>query len=180
MATTPVQTSYTDALSLPFAGVIANCIYAPEIATGINNDAASVPFGWGVARDTSLTGAPQLGAKLPAATTDKFFGITVHSHAYSAGVGTTASADLDTVGMKTGVMMNIMRHGRIWANAELGSAPGDRGFVRCTAAGLGKGSLLNSDPGSNTVIASTGKILEWQTSAAATALAVLEVFAMNA
>ena len=179
MGQQPVQTTYTDILSQPFAGSIADAAFAREIVPAFNTEAStSIPFGWGVARDnTAPYGAQGIGAKLPAATTDKLLGITVFSHSFSLN---PLNLELDTVGMKPGVLMNVMRHGRIWAIAELGSAAGDRVFVRCTAAGSGKGSLLNTDPGSSTVVATTGKIGEWQTAAAALGLAIAEVNFVNA
>lgn len=176
MATTPVQTSYSNALTPAFAGMRAAYRLAPVIVSGMNNDSVSMPFGWGVARDTTLSGAPDMGAKMPGATTDKFFGITLHSHSYSRG----PVVEIDNVGVVPGVMLSILREGRVWAVAELGCTPGDRLYVRCTAAGAGKGSLLNADPGGGVVLATTGKIGEWQTSAAATALAIVEVHAGQA
>lgn len=179
MAQSPVQTSYTDVLAQPFAGAIADAAYAHEIVPAYNTEeSTSIPFGWAVARDnTAPYGAQGLGAKLPAATSDKLMGITVHSHSYSLN---PLNLELDTVGMKPGVLMNVMRYGRIWAIAELGCAAGDRVYVRCTSAGSGKGSLLNTDPGSNTVVATTGKFAEWQTAASALGLAIIEVDMVNA
>jgi hypothetical protein len=104
-------------------------------------------------------------------------GITAFSHSYSLN---PLNLEIDSVGMKPGVLMNVMRHGRIWAIAELGSAAGDRVFARCTTAGSGKGSLLNTDPGGSTVVATTGKFAEWQTASSALGLAVLEVMIINA
>lgn len=180
MAQSPVQTTYTDALSLPVAGQIADAFLQPTIVPALNNEAStSIPFGWGVARDTATAAtAPQgLGAKLPAATSDKFMGITVFSQAYSLNPN---NLELDTVGMKPGVLMSVMRQGRIWAAPELGCTVGNSLFVRCTSAGAGKGSLLAADPGSNTVIATTGKVGEWQGTSSSGVLTILEVDALNA
>lgn len=173
------QTAYTDILALSFAGKRADCTYAHEIVPAFNTESsAEIAFGLGVARDnTSPYAATGVGAKLPAATTDKLLGITVFSHSYSLNPN---NLELGTTGMKAGVLMNVMRHGRIWAIAELGAAGGDRLFVRCTSAGSGKGSLLNSDPGSSTVVATTGKIGEWCTAASALGLAIVEVMFVNA
>jgi hypothetical protein len=180
MPQSPAQTAYTDILTAAFAGQVADCEYKPVIAPAFNTEvSASIPFGWGVVRDnTAPYGANGIGAKLPAATTDKFFGITVFSHSYSRN---PLNQEIDSVGMLPGTLMNVMRRGRIWAIAELGSAAGDKLFVRCTAAGQGKGSLLNSDPGGSTVIAnSVGALGQWQSAASALGLAIAEVYAQNA
>lgn len=178
MATTPVQLTYSDFIAAPFAGVLVDSA-VNETASAINTEAsAEIPFGWGVARDnTAPFDVMGNGGKLPAATTDKFFGISRFSHSYSLN---PANLELGTVGMKPGVMMNLLRRGRIWAICEDGCSPGAKLFVRCTAAGAGKGSLLAADPGGSTVLVPISKIGEWQSKAAALALAILEVTASNA
>lgn len=178
MATTPVQTTYPDALALPFPGVEADCSTPSSKVPAFNTEAsAEIAFGLGVARDnTAPYDVDGNGAKLPAATGDKLLGIVRHSHAYS----NSPNGDLGTTGLKPGAVMTVMRIGRIWGIAELGATPGQSLFIRCTSAGSGKGSLLNSDPGSSTVVATTGKIGEWQTKASALGVAIVEVNFLNA
>jgi len=174
MATTPVQTTYLDNPPLPYAGLSGSC--DDEAISGFfNTDVVSIPFGFGVARDnTSPYDLLGNGAKLPTATTDKIAGIVRHSHAFS----NSPNGDLDATGLKVGAMMDVLRVGRIWGICEDGCVPGDRLFIRCTAAGTGKGSLRSTDPGGSTVVDCTTKA-EWQTKAAALGVAMLDVDFVN-
>lgn len=171
---TPVQTTYPDALPLPFAGVLAspNC----DKVGAFNTEAsAEIPFGFAVARDnTAPYDVNGNGAKLPAASTDKLLGLVIHSNAYSNG----PSGFLGTTGLKPGAMMNVIRRGRIWAACEDGCSPGDRLWVRYTSAGAGKGACRASDAGGPTSIDATKKA-EWQTKAAATTVAILDCDFLN-
>ncbi len=172
---TPVQTTYTDGLALPYAGLpgdVSDSVIVPAFNTEAS---AEIAFGLVVARDnTAPYDTNGNGAKLPAASTDKLMGIVRHSHAYS----NSPNGDLGTTGLKPGAMMNVLRSGRIWAVCEDGCSPGDRLFVRYTAAGTGKGSLRSTDAGGSTCIDATTKG-EWVTKAAAGAVAMIDVDFVN-
>lgn len=172
---TPVQTSYLDQIPLPYAGLAGDASEGTQIVGAFNTGAAEIPFGFVVARDnTSPYDVNGNGAKLPALAADKLLGIVRHSHAFSNGVG----GDLGTTGLKQGAMMDVMRVGRIWAICEDGCSPGDRLFVRHTAAGTGAGSLRSTDAGGSTCIDATTKG-EWQTKAAALGVAMIDIDFVN-
>lgn len=178
MATTPVQTSYLDQIPLPYAGLAGDCA-DDSIASFFNTEgAAEIPFGFAVARDnTSPYDVNGNGAKLPSAASGAggtLAGVVRHSHAYS----NSPNGDLGTTGLKPGAMMDVMRVGRIWAICEDGCSPGDRLWVRYTAAGTGKGSLRSTDAGGSTCIDATTKG-EWQTKAAALAVAMIDIDFVN-
>ena len=167
----PVQTTYLDRAGLGYAGEIADG-GAAEVAPAFNTEAAtSIPFGFAVARDnTAPYGVSGNGAKLPASAGDVIYGLVRMSHAYSNSV----NGDLDAVGLKPGAVMNVVRKGRIWAICEDGCAPGARLFVRYTAAGAGKGTCRATDAGGSTCLDVTTKG-EWQTTASALGLAILDL-----
>lgn len=179
MATTPVQTSYLDQIPLPYAGLAADGSDAPETVGAYNTEAsAEIPFGFAVARDnTSPYDVAGNGVKLPSAASGaggQLLGIVRHSHSFS----NSPNGDLGTTGLKPGTMMPVMRKGRIWAICEDGCSPGDRLWVRYTAAGTGKGSCRATDAGGSTSIDATTKG-EWQTKAAALGVAILEIDFIN-
>ncbi len=165
-----IQTTYLDRAPLAYAGVIAEPSPEPPVSA-FNTDAVEIPFGHCVARDnTAPYDVSGNGAKLPAAGADTLMGIVRHSHAYL----NSPNGDLGTTGLKPGAVMSVQRKGRIWAACEDGCVPGNRLFVRYTAAGTGKGSLRATDTGGSTGIDATTKA-EWQTKAAALGLAILEI-----
>lgn len=178
MATTPVQTTYLDQIPLPYPGMPGDSSEGSQIVGAFNSDAVSIPFGFVVARDnTSPYDVNGNGAKLPSAasgTGGTLLGIVRHSHAFS----NSPNGDLDATGLKVGAMMDVLRLGRIWATCEDGCVPGDRLFVRYTAAGTGKGTLRSTDAGGSTCIDATTKG-EWQTKASAGAVAMIDVDFIN-
>lgn len=175
MATTPVQTSYLDNQPLPYAGLMADTDDS-EVYPAYNAEAsAQIPFGFAVARYTT---APYdvwgNGVKLPASAADVIMGICRHSHAYSNAPG----GDLGATGLNPNAVLNVLRRGRIWAVCEDGCAPGARLWIRYTAAGTGKGTLRSTDAGGSTCLDATTKG-EWQTAAAAGAVAMIDVNFVN-
>lgn len=178
MSATPVQTAYTEYPAVGFPGMVAAGRDGVDAVPAYNTDAVSLPWGFGVVRDnTAPYDGAGIGAKLPAATGNQFAGLVMYSHSNTIG---GLAPDIDAIGPKVGSVFNVVRQGRIWAICENGCLPGNRLYVRCTAAGSGFGSLLSSDPGSSTVLVTVGKAGEWQTKAAAGALAVVNVTVDNA
>lgn len=179
MPTTPVQSTYLDNPPLPYAGLAGDGSEGTQIVGAFNTEAsAEIAFGLAVVRDnTAPYDVNGNGAKLPSAASGAgsvLLGIVRHSHAFSNSPG----GDLGTTGLKPGTMMDIMRVGRIWAICEDGCSPGDRLFVRHTAAGTGRGSLRATDAGGATCLDATTKG-EWQTKAAALGVAMIDVDFIN-
>lgn len=175
---TPVQTTYLDQIPLPYAGLAGDCADDSIVGAFNTEGSAEIPFGFAVARDnTAPYDTLGNGAKLPSAASGAgsvLLGIVRHSHAFS----NSPNGDLGTTGLKPGVMMDVMRVGRIWAICEDGCTPGDRLFVRHTVAGTGKGSLRSTDAGGATCLDATTKG-EWQTKAAALGVAMIDVDFVN-
>lgn len=170
-----VQTSYNDAPPIGFNGMLAD--EGPHgIMAMINQDTASIAFGRGV---IFKSGGNDQDAKLPLTSqTDKVAGIVVHSNAYSRSwtdVNGTFG-QVDAVGLRPGVMMNVIRQGRVLVVCESGCTKGDRLFVRAVSAEDGTefyGGLNNAAVASK-MIDCQGQG-QWLTTAAAGQLAVLEV-----
>lgn len=171
-----VQTTYSDAPSAAYPGMLAGNEHT-IVAMKQAEASAEIPFGYGVVYDPSSPESDQ-SATLPAAETNKVWGIVVHSHnyqrTYTLADGTTAG-DLGTSGLRPGVMMNVLRKGRIWVTAEDACVPGDRLWVRCTVGGAGEvvGGLTNADESTETIDCTAQGV--WCTTAAAGGLAILEV-----
>lgn len=174
--TLALQTTYSTAPAIGFEGMLEGT-YPAMIVTAKNAEAsASIGFGRAVVRKAVPTS--DLDAVLPSAETDKPFGIVVHSHNYTRtwidADGNTLG-DLDTTGLKPGVLLSLLRKGRILVKCEDGCVPGDKLWIRAVAAGdpefLGG---LNSADDSTDMIDATA-MGEWQSTATAGGLAWLEV-----
>lgn len=170
-----VQTSYNDAPAIGFAGMLADD--GPhDIMAMINQDTASIAFGRGV---IFKSGGNDQDVKLPLTSqADKVVGIVVHSNAYSRSwtdVNGTFG-QVDSVGLRPGVMMNVLRKGRILVVCEDGCTKGDRLYVRAVSAEDGTEFYggLNNASDSTDMIDCTGQG-QWLTTTAAGQLAVLEV-----
>ena len=161
-----VQTTYSQSMAAAYVGQLAD--NAGHLIKPCTNGevSASIPFGYAV-----KFGVLDNEALLPTAETSKIVGIVVHSHAY----GVSPYGDLDTTGVKIDGNLNVLRKGRIWVTAEDACVPGDRLWVRCTAGGAGEvvGGLTNADEGTETIDCTAQGV--WLTTAAAGALAILEV-----
>lgn len=166
-----VQTSYALKQTAAYAGMVADGCH-PDIEAAFNEEAsAEIAFGRAV-----KYGVADNGALLPTAETSKIRGIVTHSHAYSNG----PYGDLGTTGVKAGGVLNVMRKGRIWVVAEDAVVPGDRLWVRAVAGGDPEflGGLTNADDSTDTIDCTNVGV--WRTTAAAGALAILEVDFTNA
>ena len=171
-----VQTTYTTAPAVAFAGMLADDT-ENDIQTMVNAEAsASMPFGTVTAFKTSSPNSdkdsiqPAAGAKLA--------GIVVHSHDFARTFqlpdGTTVGEN-DGTGLKPGAEYACLVRGTIWVKVQQAVVPGDRLFV-CIAAGTvytAKGQIGNADESSNTIDATN--IGRFTSSAAAGGLAKLQV-----
>lgn len=148
-----------------------------DITTMRNDEASvSIPFGRAVVFPTSPT--VDMSAKLPSGSLTRPAGLVVFSHNYArvwTAADGTVNGDLDSTGLRPGVHMNILRRGRILVKTQQAVVPGDRLFICKTAATTysAVGQLGNADESTNTIDATTVGV--WLTSAAAGALAVLDV-----
>jgi hypothetical protein len=160
-----VQTSYGTSMTAAISGQLADN-GANDCIPKYNEEAsAEVKFGAAV-----CWGTTENGALLPAAETDKVIGIVVHSHAYTKGF---TGAELGSTGVVSNGNLSVLRKGRIWVTCRSGCTRGDRLWVRCTAAPGVVGDLENADDGTETIDCTNQGV--WLTSAAAGALALLEV-----
>lgn len=157
------QLSYSDTMAVAFAGMLYDLTDNDIVSSVSQESSLEIPFGVGVCR-----GTVDSGVKLPAVSTAKMKGVAVHSHAYEP------LDALGTVGVKPTFPINTLRRGRIWVIVEEAVVPGDRAFVRF-AAGSG-GSQLGAWRKSE-VLDETLDLTaecEFQSTADALGLAVLE------
>jgi hypothetical protein len=163
------QTSIPSALTIAFAGMLADmCEHDIRTAVSVESS-AEIPFGVMVAHDTTSD-----GAKLPAASTAKCMGVVTHSHAYDK------PNELGTTGLKPKAVLNVLTRGRAWVTVEETVAVGDRGYIRY-AAGAGGTQLggFRKSAVTNETIDVT-KNVKFLTAASAAGLALAEFDMMNA
>lgn len=179
MADMSVQTTFSDAPAVGYAGMLDSNV-AHDIVTMINAEAsASMPFGTGIVfKGTSPTTAKD--ALLPATENDVPVGILVHSHNYArtwTNDAGTVYGELDSTGVKPGGMLNILRRGRILVICEDGCEIGDKLWIRCTVGSPAGteflGSLNSADEGTEMIDATTKGT--WMSNASAGGLAWLDV-----
>lgn len=177
-----VQTSVTAAPTNGYAGMLDTA--APHhIATARNGEAsAAIPFGRGVVWDPSSP-ATDRDVTLPATETDIVMGIAVHgqnfSKSWTDGDG-NVHGELSSTGLLPGTIFGVLRKGRILVVAEDATTAGtDRLWVRCTVGGVGEvlGGLTTADEGTETIDCTKQGV--WVSTAAAGALAWLEVDFFN-
>lgn len=170
----PVQTTYNISMTKAIEGALAD--NGPhDIRAFYNAEAsASIAFGRAV-----KFGSADRAALLPTAETDKIQGITIHvSNVYTVGFD---GAQLDAVGMRPGVVMSVLRKGRIWARARKAATRGDRLWVRAVSSDTGletRGGLENADDSTDTIDCTAQGV--WLESVAEGELGVLEVDFTNA
>ncbi len=170
-----VQTTYAASPNAAYAGMLASedC----EIISMKNvESSAAMPFGRAVIFKGSNT--TDQDALVPSAEADVVAGIVVHSHvydrSYTLASGATAG-ELSSAGVLPGAMINVLRRGVIWVIAEDACVPGTRIWVRCTAGGTGEvvGGITTADEGTETIDCTNQGV--FLTTAAAGALAKLQV-----
>ena len=172
-----LQTTYLTVPAIGYEGTLQGDADADIITLKNVEASASMPFGRAVAWKTSSP-ASDKDALLPASTSDKIAGIIVKSNAYErtwTDQDGTVHGSLDSTGIVTGELINVLRDGKIIVKCMTGCAPADRLFVCSTAATTytAVGQLGNADESSNTVDCT--KQGQWLTTAAAGGLAWLDV-----
>jgi hypothetical protein len=169
-----VQTTYSTAMGIAKAGLVISSpsggidsMRNSQAVTGVAL-ADEMAFGRAVAFAGSTD---DKGAIIPSGASDKICGIVCKSLAY----GIAPYGDLGTVGVQPGGTVNVMRKGVLWAVCEDGCAPGDRLWVRRTAAGDPEflGGLNNADDSTDMIDCTSQGV--WKTTASAGGLAKLEV-----
>lgn len=170
-----VQSSYPLAPAIGYNGMLATGGDS-MVLTALNAEAsAEIAFGRGVAFKLSSP-TTDYDVLLPAANTDKIFGIAVHSHSHSS----APDGDLGTVGIKPDGTFDVIRSGLIMVVCENGCAVGDRLFVRAVSAEDGTefhGGLRSAADSTDCVDCT--KQGQWMTKAAAGGLAWLQVDFVN-
>lgn len=173
-----VQTTFSDAPAIGFAGTLDSNL-AHDVITMKNAEASlSIAFGRAVKFKDTVTSDKD--AVLPVAETDKILGIVLRADTY--GVAWTdldgnTFGELDSVGIKPGAFLNVLRRGRVLVTAEDAVEAGDKLWVRCTTGTPSNveviGGLTNADEGTETIDCTA--VGTWMTSAAAGGLAWLDV-----
>jgi hypothetical protein len=165
-----VQTSYSNDFAVAYNGQLVRASDG-GIMSGVSADSADIPFGRAVAWDPSAP-ASDMDMTLPANATDKIVGIVLRSHAY--GIYPYGDLDVDT-GVKPGGILNVLTVGELWVVCEDGCVPGDRLWVRRTAAGDPEflGGLNSADDSTDTIDCTAQGL--WLTTATAGGLARLRV-----
>jgi len=159
-----VQTSYSAAPAKALSGQLADS--APHTIVSMVNEEASAEMRFGVA---VAQGSADDGALLPDEASDEIVGIVVHSHAYHK------TQELGSTGLKPGVVMDVLRKGRIWVTCRSGCTKGDRLYVRQDITGGGtefEGAPEDAADTDNIDCTNQGR---WMTTASAGELALLEV-----
>lgn len=115
------QTTYGTVYAVAIEGMIADS-GVTDVESRVNTGVSEIPFGRPVKAETIAAGVDK-GCLLAAASTDVPIGIAVHSHQY-------AVEELGTSGMKTGAMVNVLRHGRVRVKIGGTIADGTRLFYQ--------------------------------------------------
>lgn len=129
------------------AGMVADFSGGIDADTMVNGEAsAEIAFGKMVVQSavqsTSGTGTAATGtpakAKLPAASTDDFYGVVLFSNEYDKRL------ELGDTGVKPAKMLAVKHRGRVWVKVEVAVATTDAVYARYTTnGGLVPGDFRN-------------------------------------
>lgn len=149
-----LQTTYNLAPAIGMEGSLAENV-PHVIIPGKNVEAsASIPFGRAVCFDLSAP-ASDYSMLLPAAETDTVAGIVLHKDRYArtwTSADGTVNGELDSTGLVTGTLMDVLRKGRVLVKCRLATAVGDRLWVRAVAgAGEWLGACEQADDSTDTI-----------------------------
>jgi hypothetical protein len=163
-----IQTTYGTPAAA-FAGMLAD-IGQPDIRSGINEEASSMP--WGIAVQVGTVATSDDYIKLPTAADNLMAGFLVHDHAHdnrASSAGSDEALGADKVG-------NIMRRGYFYAQPEasITVARGDPVYFRIATSGAKtqKGALSNAIDGVTNVRIPGAR---WAHAATNPAFAMIEV-----
>lgn len=169
-----IQSTYLTDPVIGFAGQLSGG-YDHTVRPAKNAEAsASIPFG--VAVSFKATPTSDIDAAFPsngvAVTLAEVMGVVVQSHNHQPTVTLkdgTVAGDLDSTGLTTGALFDVLRKGEIIATCVDGCNPGDRLWIVKT-----NGTLRSTDPGSSLAIDAT-HCGQWLSTAIAGGLARLDV-----
>lgn len=130
------QTTYRTVMPVGIEGAIADDGPAVDIESRVSSlsNATEIPFGRPVA---SVSGSEAKACVLCTGYTDTPIGIAAHSHSYAA-------EELGTSGIKSGSMVNVLRHGRIRVKAGGSIADGQRLYYQ-TSTGKWVTAAVSTD-----------------------------------
>lgn len=149
-----VQTTYTTAPAAAYAGMLADDSENDAITMN-NQDTVSIPFGTAVVYKNSP--ASDKDAALPANSSDKLAGITIHSHDFERQftlAGGTTVGELDSTGVTVGAELAVLTTGTIWVKVITACAAGDSVFVSYSSGGTwttGQGQFGNAADSGHTI-----------------------------
>lgn len=162
-----VQSTYGENPTIGIKGQLADS-GAHDVISMVNNESSQeMAFGLAVVFEGSTD---DQGALAPDAISEQVAGILVHSHAYS----NDSDGDLGTTGLKPGAILNVLRKGRIWVEAEEAVSPGDPLWIRAVVTGNEEEGALAMQADSTDMIDSSNQG-RWLTTATAGNIALLEV-----
>jgi hypothetical protein len=147
-----VQTSYTTAMRVAFAGQKADMIPATIVSRIVQT--AALPFG---AAASQGTGDSQV---IPAAGTAVFVGIAIQDN---AALGNQSTAPTTVDAYQVGDLAAIMTRGTVWVTTSEAVTAGAPAYVTLTTGAL------------HDTVGTNPRVGTWRTSAASGALAILEV-----
>jgi hypothetical protein len=140
-----------------------------EIDSFVNAEAsAEIPFGVMVCQGATDKAALKLNTSAAAMAGDVLLGVVVHSHAYAV------SGELGTTGLKPGVIMSVLRKGRVYVQVEEAVTPASAVKVRAVAAGAEVAGAFR-DTADSTDCVDCSSFCRYRTTAAAAGFAELEL-----
>jgi hypothetical protein len=155
MAITGVQTTYTAAPAIGYAGMRQGD-QDDDIVTMKNVESTlAMPFGIGVIWKTSGA-TSDIDALLPSTQADLVAGIVVHSHTHPLQYTDAGGShgELSATGLVPGTLFNVLRQGKIMVQVATAVKPSDRLFVRAVANGAisnQRGSCENAADSTNMI-----------------------------
>lgn len=157
------QTSVSITPSVAFAGMVGDSELTKNARSYVSAEAsAEIQFGIMVKQGT---GDDQ--CLLPTATTDKFVGVTLHSHAYDK------DTELGTLGLKPKVAVNALQQGTVWVVVDEAVSPADAVRVRVTSAGGAVGTFRKTAVGGQSV--NISGFARWLSTTTGAGLALLQL-----
>lgn len=126
------QTTYRTVMPVGIEGAIADDGPAVDIESRVSSE--PIPFGRPVA---SVGGSEAKACVLCTSYTETPIGIAAHSHSYAA-------EELGTSGIKSGSMVNVLRHGRIRVKAGGSISDGERLYYQ-TSTGKWVTAAVSAD-----------------------------------
>lgn len=177
-----LQTTYNTFPAIGVAGQREADQAGDSVITMKNAASPSIPFGAAVVFDDSPTS--DADATLPGASSDVLAGIVAFAQTYArqwTDSNGTAYGELDGTGIVEGILMNVVRRGKILVICVNGCIPGNRLYVSYSSGGTwttGVGQCGSAADSGHTISAANQG--QWLSTATAGNLAWLDVDFTNA